>query len=240
MRRQWNVNLLMLARSGAGIEQSWCSTTYLLDLLFTHKNQPETLIKLYISGNSPYARRARLAVREGGLTEKVEEIAIKSLDQLQEIGVGQKIPVLICDDGTSLCESLIITHYLNDLADGTLMPRDKVAAMKTLELEAVASVLMDSHYVRSSEKYRRDKEHQSADLLAREQSRANSCYDRLNVLVADEGEQITLATIAVISALDYADWRHAEDGWRHGRDALATYYERISQRPAFAETAPKY
>lgn len=143
---------------------------------------PETLIKLYISGNSPYARRARLAVREGGLTEKVEEIAIKSLDQLQEIGVGQKIPVLICDDGTSLCESLIITHYLNDLADGTL------------ELEAVASVLMDSHYVRSSEKYRRDKEHQSADLLAREQSRANSCYDRLNVLVADEGEQITLAT----------------------------------------------
>ena len=230
----------MLARSGPGIEQSRYSTSWPIDLLFEQKIIPENLIKLYVSGNSPYSRRARLAIREGGLTDKVEEIAIKSLNQLQDIGVGQKIPVLICDDGTSLCESIIITRYINELADGVLMPQEQQARMKTLELESVASVLMDSHYVRAAEKYRREKEHQSEELLARKQSRANGCYDRLDVLVAAEDEQITLATIAVISSLDYANWRHSEDDWRTGRTSLSSYYDRISQRPAFAETVPNY
>jgi glutathione S-transferase len=172
--------------------------------------------------------------------DQVDEIAIESLAQLSEIGVGQKIPVLVCEDGTSLCESLIVTRYLNDLADGALMPGENADLMRALELESVASVLMDSHFVRSSEKYRREKVHQSADILERERIRAGRCYERLNVLVASESDRVTLATIAVISALDYANWRHPEDDWRRNHDSLSAYYDRLSARPSFAETAPNY
>ena len=202
-------------------------------------------MKLYTSIKSPYARRARLAIREGGLMQQVEEIEIESIEQLEQLGVervgpGFKVPVLICEDGTPLCESLIIIRYLNDLAGGSLMPKSPAAIIRVLELESIASVLTDSLYVRCGERYRREAALQSADILAREKIRSERCYDSLNELVGEEGEQLNLATFAIASALDYANWRQPEDDWRNGRDSLASYYDRIMQRPSFAETALRY
>ena len=52
-------------------------------------------MKLYYTGNSPYARRARLAARESGLS--VEEVDIhprdENLDKLLAAGPGGKVPV---------------------------------------------------------------------------------------------------------------------------------------------------
>ncbi|MEZ5551496.1 MAG: glutathione S-transferase family protein [Pseudomonadales bacterium] len=220
------------------LRRSWQELRQSQDVSF--QSGKENLIKLYFSRNSPYARRARLAVREGGLMDQVEEIAVESLEQLSDISVGQKIPVLVCEDGTELCESLIITRYLNDLAGGILMPGEKADLLQALQLESVASVLMDSHFVRSMEKYRREEALRSTAVINREQTRANRCYRRLDALVTDEADRVTLAAIAVISALDYANWRHPEDDWRTGNHCLSAYYDRLSVRPAFAGTAPAY
>ena len=198
------------------------------------------MMKLYTSMKSPYARRARLAVREGGLLQQVEEIEVESLAQLEELVPGCKVPVLICEDGTAIFESLIITRYLNQLADGCLLPKDQTVITRTLELESIACVLTDSLYVRCGERYRREEALRSAAIMAREKVRSERCYDRLNDLVAAEGEEVSLATFCVASALDYANWRQPEDDWRNERDALSSYYDRIMLRPAFAETALKY
>jgi len=73
-------------------------------------------MKLYYTGNSPYARRPRMAIRQLGLTDKVEERDItprdENLDELLAAGPGGKVPVLvtgaggrvigICTDGFTL------------------------------------------------------------------------------------------------------------------------------------------
>ena len=82
-------------------------------------------MRLYISGNSPYARKTRIVARETGLISQIEEITVTSLEDLQEAGPGEKIPVLICEDGARLCESMIINAYLNELAHGQLLPKKR-------------------------------------------------------------------------------------------------------------------
>jgi len=49
-----------------------------------------------------------------------------------------------------------------------------------------------------------------------------------------------VATITVIAALGYADWRATEDEWRVGHPLLESYFVRWMQRDSFAETAPIY
>jgi len=197
-------------------------------------------MKLYLSGNSPYGRRARLAVREGDLLDQVEEVFIASFDDLIAQGPGGKIPTLVTKTGVALCESLIITRFFNDLSGGKLLPEDPEEKLACLELESVASVLMDSQFVRSMEKNQRESALRSESVLAKEAERGRRCYDRLEALVAKEGEEVTLASIAVISALGYANWRHPEDEWRINRPELKSYYDRLMVRDSFAETAPVF
>lgn len=197
-------------------------------------------MKLYMSGNSPYGRRARIAAREGGLMDQIEEVFIAGFDELLAHGPGGKIPLLVTDSGASLCESLIITRYFDDLSGGRLLPGDPEAKLACLALESVGCVLMDSMFVRSMEKNQRDPALLSAAVLARESERARRCYDYLEEMVVRTGDAITLASIAVVSSLGYANWRHLEDEWRTDRPQLAAYYDRLMVREAFAETAPVF
>lgn len=197
-------------------------------------------MQLYISGNSPYARRARVAAREGDLMDEIDETVISSFDQLNDVGPGGKIPMLVCDDGTLLCESLIITRYLNDLAGGALLPEEASARLACLEIESVASVLMDSLFARSLENNQRAQSERSNTIYQREVARSGRCYDRLAELIDPADERVHLGSIAVVCALGYANWRAPEDQWARDRDGLNTYYERFMHRPAFAATAPVF
>jgi glutathione S-transferase len=197
-------------------------------------------MKLYMSGNSPYARRVRIAIREAGMADKVEEVSISSFDELTSYGPGGKIPVLVTDSGRSLCESLIITRYLNDFSGGGLLPSGTADLERCLALESVASVLMDSLFVRSFEKNQREASTRSEPVLERECARSRRCYDALEEAVTEEDETITLASIAVISSLGYADWRAPEDGWRTTRPGLESFFDRLMLRNAFADTAPVF
>lgn len=196
-------------------------------------------MKLYISGNSPYARRARIAAREGGLSARVEEVVISGFDELLAQGPGGKIPILVTDSGVSLCESLIITRYLNEASGGRLLPDDPDERLTCLAMESVASVLMDSLFVRSMENNHRPEELKSEAVLTREAERGRRCYDALENTVAG-AQQVTLASIAVVAALGYAEWRHPQDNWRDGRPQLGACYDRFMAREAFAETAPVF
>ncbi|NKB98774.1 MAG: hypothetical protein GKR90_09825 [Pseudomonadales bacterium] len=197
-------------------------------------------MKLIMSNNSPYARRARITVREAGLDEQVEEVMIKSFAELPSYGPGGKIPVLITDTGQSICEALIITRYLNAVANAGLVPTDSDDLEVCLALESTASVLMDSLFARSFEKNQRDEASRSTAVLEREQNRSQRCYDTLDQASLQAGTNVTVASIAIIAALGYADWRAQEDQWRTGRAGLANYFDQMMTRPAFAATKPVY
>jgi glutathione S-transferase len=198
-------------------------------------------MKLYYSGNSPYARRVRLAARLSGLG--IEEMDASPLavvnHPLLQKGPGGKVPGLETDAGTYICETLLITNYLNQQSGGRLTPQDSKAAEANLALEAVGSLLMDSLFTRSAEK-RREAGENSPGVIEKEAARAARCYDALESQLGGQPADLNLGTIAAVSALGYADWRHAEDDWRQGRDGLATWFDAMMRHEMVAETHPDF
>lgn len=200
-------------------------------------------MKLFYSGNSPYARRPRMAIREGGLTDKVEEVDVAQMDDriayLLEFGPGHKVPGLLTDRGTYLCETLLIDYYLDEMSGGKLYPKDPAARELAFQIDGVASLLMESLFYRSHEKRREDDE-KSPAYIEKEGERAGRCYDTLEGLVGKFGDKVHLGLISTVASLGYADWRHPDDGWRNGRPKLAAWFEKMMQRPAMAATKPVF
>lgn len=198
-------------------------------------------MKLFYSGNSPYARRPRMAIREAGLTGKCEEVNLADPDTrvkiLLEYGPGAKVPALLTDDGTFIIESLIISRYLDEVSGGKLYPKDKKEREIAFQVEGVASLLMDSLFHRSHEN-RRDKSEQSPGEIKKEAGRAQRAYDELEKLLPKFDDKIHMGSISAVASLGYADWRHPGDDWRKGRPKLAAWFEKMMKRPAMAETKP--
>lgn len=198
-------------------------------------------MKLYFSGNSPYARRPRLAIREAGLTGKVEEVNLKTpeerVDLLIKHGPGTKVPALLTDNNVLIVESLIIARVLDEMSGGKLYPKDPKERELAFQVEGVASLLMDSLFHRSHEK-RRDPSEQSPGEIKKEGERARRCYDELERLLPNYDGKIHMGSMTAVASLGYADWRHPDDEWRKGRNKLAAWFEKMMQRPAMAETKP--
>jgi glutathione S-transferase len=198
-------------------------------------------MKLFYSHNSPYARRTRMAARISGLG--VEEVDAAPLAEAKEMllshGPGVKVPGLVTDGGSFLCETLVITHYLNSQSGGKLLPADPGAAEAVLELEGIGSLLMDTLFACSHEK-RREAGEQSPGVITKETDRAARCYDALENRLAGQRGALNLGTIAVIASLGYADWRHAEDNWRGGRPGLAAWADEMMKFPEVSDTYPNF
>jgi glutathione S-transferase len=197
------------------------------------------MMKLYYTGNSPYARRPRIAWREAGLAGQIEEIdvtpRVENLDLLHGMGPSGKVPGLLTDGGTYLCESLIIARHLDEASGGKLYPAEGAAREAILELEGMASLLMDTLYVRSHEK-RREEGDLSPAVLAAGAERCNRAYDALAKRLGNSDNAIDMGAITAVCSLGYSDWRTPEDEWRKGRDGLAAWFDRMMERDAMATT----
>ena len=197
-------------------------------------------MKLFYSDNSPYARRPRIAIREAGLTNDVEEILAAGDDRepmLFKYGPGAKVPGLLTNRGAYLCETLLIDIYLDEMSGGRLYPKDQKARDLAFQIDGVASLLMESLFYRSHENRREDGQ-KSQGFIDKEIARANRTYDALENLVDKFGDNVHLGLITTVACLGYADWRHPRDKWRGGRPKLTAWFEEIMKRPAMDETKP--
>jgi glutathione S-transferase len=202
------------------------------------------MMKLLYTPNSPYARRARLAIHTAGLQGRVEMIDIDpreaNINELLSRNPSGKVPLLITDQGAALCESLVIARHLDQAAPGKLYPIDPAALEQALEIEGIASALMDSLFVRARENRRENAAERSRNVIDLEHARAVRCYDALQSRAASFGATLDMATITTLCCLGYADGRHRADNWRDGRPELATWYERTAQEPATAASTPTF
>lgn len=200
-------------------------------------------MKLFHTANSPYARRPRLAIRVFDMTDIVEEIDVAPLGSpdniLFQYGPGGKVPALLTDTGAFLCESLVITRHLDEAAGGRFYPKGTAAREEAMQIEGVASLLMDSLFGRSHEK-RREPGEQSPGVIEKEATRAARCYDALEGLADKFGGDLHMGTVTVITSLGYADGRHPDDGWRDNRPKITEWYEEMMKQPAMAETKPNF
>jgi len=193
-------------------------------------------MKLLGTNTSPYVRKVRLVMLEKHIAhDYLVDAPREPGSQVARANPLGRIPALILDDETCVFDSPVIAEYADTLNDTpVLIPRnDALARMRVKRWEALADGIMDSAVVVRTERLRAA-EHQLADNIDRHNeaiSRALSfAAGQLGGNAWCEGESITLADLALVSALIYLDLRQPERDWRGTHPELAAWFERVSGR----------
>jgi glutathione S-transferase len=85
---------------------------------------------------------------------------------------------------------------------------------------------------------RRELDPQQPDYIAAYRARFIRTFDAWETLAPTwDPARFDIGDITVACALSYADLRFASQAWRDGRPALASWFDRVSQRASFTQTA---
>jgi glutathione S-transferase len=199
-------------------------------------------MKLLGSNTSPYVRKVRLVLLEKNIShEYVIDPPREPGSQVTRANPLGRIPALILDDGTCVFDSPVIAEYADTLNDTPiLIPRgDGLARMRVRRWEALADGIVDSAVVVRTESIR-PPEKQEPDNIRRH----NEAISRALAYATDllgksewcESNSVTLADLALVSALLYLDLRQPERGWRGTHPTLADWFTRISARTSVRTT----
>lgn len=205
-------------------------------------------MKLYYADASPYARKCRVAAREAGVADRVEEVFVKVAPTTANADYAavnplRRVPALLADDGTLLVDSRVITEYLADQGgNGDLYPAG-AARWRALAVAALAEGILDSAVGSRYESALRPAELRWQAWLDDHLGKIATTLDRIE---ADgvpagggsAGGAIDIAGVGLGCALGYLDFRFPDVAWREGRPALAAWYEAVAERPSFVETRP--
>jgi glutathione S-transferase len=201
----------------------------------------ETLMKLYVTFTSPYARLARIVVLEKGLQDRVEVIAAQTRvasSPYYRINPSGRVPYLIDDAGVGMEDSRLICAYLDNLDGKPRLHRpasDRDWAYS--RLEARARSLCDGIAVWVREMSRPASE-RSPTTLAHEAARGQRMADLF------EGEVVTpllqgppnMAHLVLAVTLDFSSNRGFGD-LTDGRPQLAAWLARMHELPSLRATA---
>jgi glutathione S-transferase len=199
-------------------------------------------MKLLGSDTSPYTRKARLVLLEKGLPHTYVVAPPREpgspVPQFNPLG---RVPTLLLDDGTVVFDSPVICEYLDTLNDRPiLIPRaDALARMRVRRWEALADGIMDSAVVVRLESLRpADKQDPpTLTLHGNAISRALVLAERqLGTRTWCEGDGLTLADLALVSALLYLDLRQPDREWRGQHPGLAAWAVPLLKRDSVRAT----
>jgi len=194
-------------------------------------------VKLLGTNTSPYVRKARLVLLEKNIPHQyLIDPPSEPDSQVARVNPLGRIPALVLDDETCVFDSPVIAEYADTLNDTPiLIPRhDALARMRVKRWEALADGIMDSAIVVRNERVR-PAEKQEPGII----DMHNLAITRTLAYIAGqlgqrewcEGDSITLADLALVSALVYLDLRQAERDWRGAHPELAAFFNRMSARP---------
>lgn len=193
-------------------------------------------MKLLGSNTSPYVRKVRLALLEKNIPhDYVVDPPTEPSSLVLQVNPLGRIPALILDDGFCIFDSPVITEYVDTLNDASiLIPRDDPAAkLRVKRWEALADGIMDSAIVVRNEVLR-PVEKQQASTIDRHNTAVSKALQYASDLLGQkrwcEGDALTLADLALVSALLYLDLRFAERDWRGAHLNLKAFFERASAR----------
>jgi glutathione S-transferase len=194
------------------------------------------------SDTSPYTRKVRLVLLEKRLphTYLVTPPREPGSPVPQHNPLG-RVPTLLLDDGTAVYDSPVICDYLDALNDHpVLIPRgDPLARMRVRRWEALADGIMDSAVAMRLESLRpADKQDPGTlTLHGNAIARALSLAERgLGKRAWCEGGRLTLADLALVSALLYLDLRQPERAWRASHPGLAAWAVPVLARASVRAT----
>lgn len=199
-------------------------------------------MKLFYAAQSPFARKARIVIRELALPG-IEEIAVNPFETpapLLAANPLSKVPTLVMDDGSALYDSQVICEYLASLgSQPAFLPASGSARWIVLRRHALADGLLDAAFNIACETLRRPEHERSADWIRRWLTAIERGLDALESEIPSFGSGVTLAHVVTASLLTYLDLRlSAQLDWRLRCPALARWHAEFSTRPSLLATVP--
>jgi glutathione S-transferase len=195
-------------------------------------------MKLLGGASSPYVRKCRVAARELGISERIEEMPMPTYGAdpntpLAGMNPAIRVPTLEMDNGEYLFDSRIILHYLNEVGGGNLYPASDWAMQRR---ESIAEGMIDASLLSRGE-VTRSAELQSKAFMDLQAVKINHALDALEK-TADTLERLDAAAIGTACGLGYLDFRFGDWGWRDNHPALAKWFEGFNARPSMQATIP--
>jgi glutathione S-transferase len=152
---------------------------------------------------------------------------------------------LILDAGEALFDSRVIVEYLDILSPvGKLIPASGRERAEVKTWEALADGLLDASILARLEATwgGRTAEQRSRAWIDRQLGKVTDSLKAMSTGLGDKpfcsGIHLSLADIAVGSALGYLDFRFPEINWRNTHPNLAKLQEKLMLKQSFMDTVP--
>jgi len=192
-------------------------------------------MKLLASLASPYTRKVRVVLAEKKMDFDLEIVDVAPAENpVNAHNPLGKIPTLVLDDGTALYDSRVIVEFLDHASPlNRLIPADFRERVQVRRWEALADGVLDAGILvrggfqieKQVARIRRAMARLAADLEGRAW-----CH----------GERYSLADVAVGCCVGWLGFRKPGNvDWPGEYSVLTRHYQKLMERPAFADTAPR-
>lgn len=201
------------------------------------------MYRLISATPSPYARKVRIQLAEKGIPfELITEVPWDSGTRTPQYNPLEKLPVLICEDGSSVFESRYINEWVElKHPEPALVPKDIDGILAVKRFEVIVDGMCDAMVLMFFEKAR-EPHLRSPQWTARQKRKLDGGLRELSRVIGERefahGDVFSMADIASGTVLKYIDVRWPENPWRAEYPNLAVYSDRLEQRPSFAATVP--
>jgi glutathione S-transferase len=196
-------------------------------------------LELYYSPTSPYSRKVHVLLLEKGATVGLINIRESERKAKDKNPLG-KVPTLLVDD-VPLFDSTVLTEFIDAaFPDPPLLPKAPLDRAIARRYEALADGISDVLIPIILDR-KRPAELQNGALNEAYVGKARASLQALDAASAGRhylhGEAFSLADIAVVAALGYANLRFPEL-LAEGYPNLNRYHERQLERPSLKATIP--
>lgn len=203
-------------------------------------------MKLIGSTSSPYVRKVRVVMAEKKLDYAFVTEDVWAADTtIAESNPLGKVPCLVMEGAEALFDSRVIVEYLDTLSPvGKLIPTVGRERAEIKTWEALADGVLDAAISARLEATwsGRTKAQRSQAWIDRQLVKVNAAVKAMGRGLGDKpfcgGIHFSLADVAVGCALGYLDFRFPEQDWRTDNPNLVRLYDKLMQRPSFADTTP--
>jgi glutathione S-transferase len=202
-------------------------------------------MKLHYNVASPYVRKVMAVAIETRQADRLEPVTRTITPVQQDADLARdnplgKVPCLVTEDGVALFDSRVICEYLDSLHDGPKMfPPSGQARWTALRRQAEGDGILDAAVLTRYETFLRPEERRWPEWIEGQKQKFRRALDGLEAETGAFGETIDIGTITIGCALGYLDFRYQDENWRASRPRLGAWFERFSERPSMARTAPQ-
>ena len=200
-------------------------------------------MQLIIATPSPFARKARVALREKNIDfEEIIDVPWNKNTLTKDINPLGKIPILLHNNSEPLFDSRVIVQYLDKFKPQPLMyPDNHEDNISAKLVEAVADGVCDAIVLVFLENARK-KNLRSKKWIERQETKIFKGVSYLsNFLEKNKyfvGNKFNISDVSSFSCLDYLDLRFSKFQWRNQYPNLKKYWDVHKDRKSFKETKP--